>query len=540
MRFKKSATVVFELRGEGGAQRAWDSGPEVQTETRCCGSLRSWGTTNFFEPNSLRCAMRIPKLPRRPYSPRRIQERPVEGPPREGWGGLQASSEVGRPVLGEKKRPKKQAPPRLRPRPGRRRRVGLHGDAPASGPRGLAPPGVRGAAASGSEPPCARRPQAPPRAPGGRPRPLSAGQRLAAGPGPAFPPLGRAGAVRGRRRAGPTRGERRSSKTRCKNTLHSEARRGGPRPRRSTSGCAGRPSACRALESPGPRPSASVCGADPARPRGEAGRGPSRDVPALRNLRVLETMDQYDVIKATGEGAFGKAYLAKGKSECKPCVIRDRFCKGKEVQISAHFQWCNQLAFHSVRKGIIFRFVFKRLNCNSQVSFVPTPKSIVQTATNVLLLKRKGKKEEKKIGLYVWYTLGFVPGLCTFSAVSPCSSHLRKEDFHRHWRNGSRPPSLLTRPSLGQQCLLGHFRGFLKAPAVTQQTPVMPQPCPQTFTGTGLSRGKVCLLFTFGIILFNVGSARVSIPDGDRVPQDVFYAFVFLVMFEVRVFSRLC
>lgn len=122
---------------------------------------------------------------------------------------------------------------------------------------------------------------------------------------------------------------------------------------------------------------------------------------------MLETMDQYDVIKATGEGAFGKAYLAKGKSECKPCVIRDRFCKGKEVQISAHFQWCNQLAFHSVRKGIIFRFVFKRLNCNSQVSFVPTPKSIVQTATNVLLLKRKGKKEEKKIGLYVWYTLGW-------------------------------------------------------------------------------------------------------------------------------------
>lgn len=73
-------------------------------------------------------------------------------------------------------------------------------------------------------------------------------------------------------------------------------------------------------------------------------------------------------------------------------------------------------------------------------------------------------------------------------------SHLRK-DFHRHWRSGSRPPSLLTRPSLGQRCLLGHFRGFLKAPAVTQQTPVMPQPCPQTFTGTGLSRGKVTRCF---------------------------------------------
>lgn len=38
---------------------------------------------------------------------------------------------------------------------------------------------------------------------------------------------------------------------------------------------------------------------------------------------MLETTDQYDVIKATGEGAFGKAYLAEGKSECEPCVTKE-------------------------------------------------------------------------------------------------------------------------------------------------------------------------------------------------------------------------
>ncbi|XP_015442575.1 serine/threonine-protein kinase Nek5 isoform X2 [Pteropus alecto] len=34
-------------------------------------------------------------------------------------------------------------------------------------------------------------------------------------------------------------------------------------------------------------------------------------------------MDKYDVIKAVGEGAFGKAYLAKGKSDSKHCVIKE-------------------------------------------------------------------------------------------------------------------------------------------------------------------------------------------------------------------------
>ncbi|KAF4025621.1 hypothetical protein G4228_017596 [Cervus hanglu yarkandensis] len=34
-------------------------------------------------------------------------------------------------------------------------------------------------------------------------------------------------------------------------------------------------------------------------------------------------MDQYDVIKAIGEGAFGKAYLAKRKSDSEHCVIKE-------------------------------------------------------------------------------------------------------------------------------------------------------------------------------------------------------------------------
>ncbi|XP_027629883.1 serine/threonine-protein kinase Nek5 [Tupaia chinensis] len=34
-------------------------------------------------------------------------------------------------------------------------------------------------------------------------------------------------------------------------------------------------------------------------------------------------MDKYDVIKAIGEGAFGKAYLAKGKLDSKQCVIKE-------------------------------------------------------------------------------------------------------------------------------------------------------------------------------------------------------------------------
>lgn len=34
-------------------------------------------------------------------------------------------------------------------------------------------------------------------------------------------------------------------------------------------------------------------------------------------------MDNYDVIKVIGEGAFGKAFLANGKSDGKYCVIKE-------------------------------------------------------------------------------------------------------------------------------------------------------------------------------------------------------------------------
>ncbi|KAM5311539.1 serine/threonine-protein kinase Nek5 isoform 2-T2 [Glossophaga mutica] len=37
-------------------------------------------------------------------------------------------------------------------------------------------------------------------------------------------------------------------------------------------------------------------------------------------------MDKYDVIKVVGEGAFGKAYLAKGRLDSKPCVIKEINC----------------------------------------------------------------------------------------------------------------------------------------------------------------------------------------------------------------------
>ncbi|XP_045143011.1 serine/threonine-protein kinase Nek5 [Echinops telfairi] len=40
-------------------------------------------------------------------------------------------------------------------------------------------------------------------------------------------------------------------------------------------------------------------------------------------------MDKYDVIKAIGEGSYGKAYLAKGKADNQPCVIKEiSFAKG--------------------------------------------------------------------------------------------------------------------------------------------------------------------------------------------------------------------
>ncbi|KFO28060.1 Serine/threonine-protein kinase Nek5 [Fukomys damarensis] len=56
-------------------------------------------------------------------------------------------------------------------------------------------------------------------------------------------------------------------------------------------------------------------------------REPDSAVKLLRPRRTgtsaLEIMDKFDVIKVIGEGAFGKAYLAKGKSDSKHCVIKE-------------------------------------------------------------------------------------------------------------------------------------------------------------------------------------------------------------------------
>ena len=41
------------------------------------------------------------------------------------------------------------------------------------------------------------------------------------------------------------------------------------------------------------------------------------------SMYCKQTMDQYDVIKAIGEGAFGKAYLAKRKLDSEHCVIKE-------------------------------------------------------------------------------------------------------------------------------------------------------------------------------------------------------------------------
>ncbi|XP_062959539.1 serine/threonine-protein kinase Nek5 [Cynocephalus volans] len=68
-------------------------------------------------------------------------------------------------------------------------------------------------------------------------------------------------------------------------------------------------------------------------------------------------MDKYDVIKTIGEGAFGKAYLAKGKSDSKHCVIKEiNFAKmpihekeasKKEVILLAKMKHPNIVTFFS-------------------------------------------------------------------------------------------------------------------------------------------------------------------------------------------------
>ncbi|KAB0372999.1 hypothetical protein FD755_015752 [Muntiacus reevesi] len=68
-------------------------------------------------------------------------------------------------------------------------------------------------------------------------------------------------------------------------------------------------------------------------------------------------MDQYDVIKAIGEGAFGKAYLAKRKSDSEHCVIkeinfekmpiREKEASKKEVILLAKMKHPNIVTFFS-------------------------------------------------------------------------------------------------------------------------------------------------------------------------------------------------
>ncbi|XP_073750719.1 serine/threonine-protein kinase Nek5 isoform X2 [Callorhinus ursinus] len=68
-------------------------------------------------------------------------------------------------------------------------------------------------------------------------------------------------------------------------------------------------------------------------------------------------MDNYDVIKAIGEGAFGKAFLAKGKSDSKHCVIKEidfakmpiqeKEASKKEVILLAQMKHPNIVTFFS-------------------------------------------------------------------------------------------------------------------------------------------------------------------------------------------------
>ncbi|KAM8784451.1 LOW QUALITY PROTEIN: serine/threonine-protein kinase Nek5 [Rhynchonycteris naso] len=75
-------------------------------------------------------------------------------------------------------------------------------------------------------------------------------------------------------------------------------------------------------------------------------------------------MDKYDVIKAIGEGAFGKAYLAKGKSDSKHCVmkeidftkmpIQEKEASKKEVILQAKMKYPNIVTFFSSFQGLTF------------------------------------------------------------------------------------------------------------------------------------------------------------------------------------------
>lgn len=50
-------------------------------------------------------------------------------------------------------------------------------------------------------------------------------------------------------------------------------------------------------------------------------------------------MDKYEIIKQIGEGSFGKIFLAKGKMDNEPCVIKEiNLTKVKNQNLNAIYQ----------------------------------------------------------------------------------------------------------------------------------------------------------------------------------------------------------
>lgn len=60
-------------------------------------------------------------------------------------------------------------------------------------------------------------------------------------------------------------------------------------------------------------------------------------------------MDKYELIKQIGEGSFGKIFLAKGKMDDEPCVIKEiNLTKVKQQNLNYIYQIV-LLAFSWVR-----------------------------------------------------------------------------------------------------------------------------------------------------------------------------------------------
>lgn len=50
-------------------------------------------------------------------------------------------------------------------------------------------------------------------------------------------------------------------------------------------------------------------------------------------------MDKYEIIKQIGEGSFGKIFLAKGKMDNEPCVIKEiNLTKVKQQNLNCVYQ----------------------------------------------------------------------------------------------------------------------------------------------------------------------------------------------------------